>query len=180
MNLSETFRKQWPHDFGLVYSVTLGTEGLQAMLSVRNEGKEAFEFQFLLHTYFHVKDISATSVTGLLGVSYVDKVLNATEHQQSNNEIRFEGEVDRVYTSIPQDTTSILEGGKPSLDVTRDNLVDTVVWNPWIQKSAGMADFGPKEGYKNMVCVEVGAVDGFQTLEAGDSWEGGMIVKAHL
>jgi len=25
------------------------------MLTVRNEGKEAFEFQMLLHTYFRVK-----------------------------------------------------------------------------------------------------------------------------
>jgi len=33
----------------------LGTKGLQTMLNVRNEGKEAFEFQFLLHTYFRVK-----------------------------------------------------------------------------------------------------------------------------
>lgn len=116
----------------------------------------------------------------MLGTTYIDKVLDATTHQESSHEIRIAGEVDRVYKSISQDTTTVLENGKPSFDVVRDNLVDTVVWNPWIQKSAGMADFGPKDGYKKMICVEVGAVDGFQKLEAGDTWEGGMLVKAHL
>lgn len=53
--LSEEAKKAWPYDFGLVYSVTLGKDGLQTMLNVRNEGKEAFEFQMLLHSYFRVK-----------------------------------------------------------------------------------------------------------------------------
>lgn len=54
-NLSEETQKAWPYAFGLVYSVTLGRQSLQTMLNVRNEGKEAFEFQMLLHTYFKVK-----------------------------------------------------------------------------------------------------------------------------
>jgi len=53
--LTEETRKAWPYAFGLVYSVTLGANSLQTMLNVRNEGKEAFEFQMLLHTYFKVK-----------------------------------------------------------------------------------------------------------------------------
>lgn len=55
--LSAEAKKAWPYEFGLVYSVTLGKDGLQTMLNVRNEGKEAFEFQMLLHTYFKV-DVS--------------------------------------------------------------------------------------------------------------------------
>lgn len=51
-NLSEEHKKAWPYEFGLVYSVTLGKDGLQTMLNVRNQGKEPFEFQMLLHTYF--------------------------------------------------------------------------------------------------------------------------------
>lgn len=43
-----------------------------------------------------------------------------------------------------------------------------------------MSDFAPKEAFHNMVCVEVGAVDGWQSLEAGATWEGGQIVKALL
>jgi glucose-6-phosphate 1-epimerase len=85
-----------------------------------------------------------------------------------------------VYKSIKQDITSILQDGKPRLDVQRDRLVDSVVWNPWIEKAKGMSDFEPNDGYKNMVCVEVGAVDGWQKLEPGETFEGGQIVKSHL
>lgn len=106
-------------------------------------------------------------------------MLNATEHQQSSPNLSIAGEVDRVYKSIKQDTTSIVEDGKPSLDVTRDGLEDSVVWNPWIEKSKGMGDFEPKDGYKTMVCVEVGSVDGWKTLESGETWEGGQVLSAH-
>ena len=52
--LSEDAKKQWPYEFGLVYSVTLGSGGLQTMLNVTNQGQQAFEFQMLLHSYFAV------------------------------------------------------------------------------------------------------------------------------
>lgn len=41
-----------------------------------------------------------------------------------------------------------------------------------------MADFKPAEGYKEMICVEAGAVAGWQKLEAGEAWEGGQIISA--
>jgi glucose-6-phosphate 1-epimerase len=53
--LSDDARKAWPLDFGLVYSVTLSKESLQTVITVRNEGEESFEFQFLLHTYFKIQ-----------------------------------------------------------------------------------------------------------------------------
>ncbi|KXT17202.1 hypothetical protein AC579_325 [Pseudocercospora musae] len=178
-NLAAEAKKAWPYEFGLVYSVTLGKDGLQTMLNVRNQGKESFEFQMLLHSYFSVPDISKTAITGLGSVTYIDKMLNATEQQQTDPQLKITGEIDRVYKSIKQDTTSIVVDGKPHLDVVRDNLEDSVVWNPWIEKAKGMGDFEPKDGYKNMVCVEVGAVDGWQKLEPGETFEGGQILKAH-
>ena len=46
-----------------------------------------------------------------------------------------------------------------------------------MDKSKGMADFGPEDGYKKMVCVETGSVAAWNTLEAGDTWEGGQRIK---
>ena len=43
-----------------------------------------------------------------------------------------------------------------------------------------MSDFEPKDGWKNMVCVEVGAVEGWTRVEPGDTFEGGMRVKCHV
>jgi len=179
-SISEESRKAWPLDFGLVYSVTLSKDSLQTVITVRNEGEESFEFQFLLHTYFRVNDISKVTVNGLGSVEYVDKVLDATSHTQTDPSLKFNGEVDRVYKNISIDTTSILEDGKPRFDVIRDNIKDTVTWNPWIEKAKAMGDFSPDDGYKNMVCVEVGAVDGWQKLEKGEVFEGGMLVKSLL
>lgn len=53
--LSEEFRKAWPYEFGLVYSVTLTKDALVTSLQVTNEGKENFEFQVLMHTYLRVQ-----------------------------------------------------------------------------------------------------------------------------
>nr|POE64972.1 glucose-6-phosphate 1-epimerase [Quercus suber] len=53
--LSAESKKAWPFDFALVYSVTLGKDGLQTMLNVQNKGEKSFDFQMLLHTYFRVK-----------------------------------------------------------------------------------------------------------------------------
>lgn len=145
---------------------------------MRNEGQQAFDFQFLLHTYWAVKDIGKVRVKGLGSVTYVDKVLNATEHQQSTDELAIAGEVDRVYRDIKTDTTSILEDGKPRLDITRDNLADTVVWNPWTQKAAAMSDFAPDDAFTKMICVEVGCVSDWVKLESGDTFEAGQVAKA--
>ncbi|KAK3674029.1 hypothetical protein LTR78_006232 [Recurvomyces mirabilis] len=178
--ISDDAKNAWPYDFSLVYSVTLAKDGLQTMLNIQNKGDKSFEFQMLLHTYFRIDDISKVSINGLGSTSYIDKMLNATTQTQTDPTVRITGEVDRVYTDIKQDTTSILQDGKPRLDVVREGLSDSVVWNPWIEKAKGMSDFEPKDGYKKMIAVEVGAVDGWQKLEPGETFEGGMICKAHL
>ena len=53
-NLSAEAKKAWPYEFGLIYSITLGTDGLETSMCVRNEGATSFEFQLLLHTYLRV------------------------------------------------------------------------------------------------------------------------------
>jgi len=41
-----------------------------------------------------------------------------------------------------------------------------------------MSDFEPKDGYKAMIAVEVGSVQGWQKLDPGETFEGGMVAKA--
>jgi glucose-6-phosphate 1-epimerase len=72
----------------------------------------------------------------------------------------------------------IKEGGKETFSIVRDNLNEIVVWNPWEAGAKATADFEPKDGYKEMVCVEAGAVKGWVKLEGGESWEGGQVVTA--
>lgn len=71
---------------------------------------------------------------------------------------------------------TISESGTQRFRIVRDNLDQVVVWNPWIEKSESMKDFSPKDGYKNMVCVEPGSVKGWQKLEAGDAFEAAQMI----
>ena len=88
------------------------------------------------------------------------------------------GETDRVYTpnAPASEPISVVEAGKTTFSIVRDSLGNVVVWNPWAEKAAALADFAPKDGFKNMVCVEPGAVSGFQTLEPGDAFEGAQTI----
>jgi galactose mutarotase-like enzyme len=58
--ITEEFRKAWPYEFGLVYSVTLSPDNLETSLQVQNKGSESFDFHVLLHNYFKVP-VSCTS-----------------------------------------------------------------------------------------------------------------------
>ncbi|KAH8428509.1 D-hexose-6-phosphate mutarotase [Aspergillus melleus] len=181
--LSSEFQNAWAYDFGLVYSVTLTKEGLETSLQVQNKGSQNFDFQVLLHTYFAVEDISQIRVQGLESKTYVDKTQNASVHTESSPAVAITQETDRVYQSLDPQVPIVVSSAadnKPLYSIAREGLNDVVVWNPWIEKAKGMADFGPDEAYKNMICVEAGSVAGWQTLEAGDSWVGGQTIRPRL
>jgi glucose-6-phosphate 1-epimerase len=200
-NLDDTARQLWPYKFGLLYSVTLSPENLSTALVITNEGDVPFEFQTLLHTYFRIKvlryslfhsfprlrvtnanaslqDISSVQVTGLEDSPFHDKVDGVKGKTQSSDPIAFSGETDRVYTPVkgPGHPVVISDGGAAKFRIVRDNLDDVVVWNPWTDKAAGMADFQPKDGWKNMVCAEAGAVSSWHQLEKGDAFEGAQTI----
>ena len=49
----------------------------------------------------------------------------------------------------------MLQDGKPRLDVIRDNLEDTVVWNPWME--GAKPGLGVQE-FRNMIAIGCGKV----------------------
>ena len=151
------------------YLVTVGA-GLELELRVRNNSTVSeFTFENCLHTYFTVGNIATTSITGLKGVNYRDKVDNFAEKTETNEAIQITSEVDRVY----MDTTSAVEIRDQKLRrtilVEKQDSFSTVVWNPWIEKAKQMSDFGDEE-YKAMVCVESGNVGKNRiTLKSGET-----------
>ncbi|CEL10689.1 Putative Possible apospory-associated protein c (AFU_orthologue; AFUA_4G08880) [Aspergillus calidoustus] len=177
--LSNDTKSKWPYEFGLVYSVTLSREGLGTSLQVRNQGSENFEFQVLLHTYLAIEDISTIQIKSLQGKSYIDKVLNATEHTETATTLQIASETDRVYKGLDPAVPIVVSSASNGdlFSITREGLTDAVIWNPWIEKAKGMGDFSPDDGYKKMVCVEAGAVSSWTALEAGESWEGGQFIR---
>jgi len=179
-NLSEESKQAWPYAFGLIYSVTLSRDGLSTSIVVQNDGDKAWEFQTLMHTYFRVKDISAVSVSGLESSSYIDKTTSPISTATSDTEpVVITSTTDRVYTPAdgPNAPVAINEDGKKKFTIVRDNLNQVVVWNPF-EGAASIGDFSPKDGYKEMICVEAGAVKGWIELGPRETWEGSQIITA--
>lgn len=137
------------------YIVTVGSS-LTLELVVTNTADTPFTFENCLHTYFQIGDIKQAKVSGLQGARYRDQLL-AEEFTESAESISFAAETDRVYL----DTAATVEIIDPALGrsivVRKSGSQSTVVWNPWIEKSQRMPDFGDEE-YQHMVCVESGNV----------------------
>ncbi|ODQ65369.1 galactose mutarotase-like protein [Nadsonia fulvescens var. elongata DSM 6958] len=180
-NLSEETRAQWPHDFTLLFTVVLEEDKLTTSLEVQNNELEgSWDFNALFHTYFRVNDITKVKVHGLTGVSAYDQLTQKSYSETKNDGIIFTEEYDRIYNGTGPNDISITDDCKTLITIESNNINDTVVWNPWIKKSDGMADFSPKDGWKKMVCVERGSVVDWVNLKAGSTWEGSQIFKACL
>jgi D-hexose-6-phosphate mutarotase len=139
------------------YIVTVN-ESLTLQLAVTNNSPDdIFSFENCLHTYFEVGDIKAVSVKGLKGVSYLDKVEGFAQKTESEDAIRFNSEVDRVYLNTTGAVDIVDQKLKRTIRVEKQGSVSTVVWNPWVAKAQQMPDFGNEE-FEHMVCVESGNV----------------------
>lgn len=164
--------KLWPSDFSLVLTVELGSESLKTAIEVNNPSKtEELKFNWLFHTYLKIEDIEDTFVSNLVGMKLYDQLLQET-YVDKHPVVTFHEEKDLVYKNIDDERViQVVRRGEPVHTVKRHNLPDTVVWNPWIEKSKSMADFEPKNGYEKMLCVEPGHVHDLITLGPGESWE---------
>jgi glucose-6-phosphate 1-epimerase len=144
-------RALWPHGFALEIEISIG-ETLEVALFSQNTGDQPMILTQGLHTYFRVGDIHQAQVLGLAGYDYIDKVGETAERTQSGP-INFDGPVNRIYL----DTADELVIDDPALDrrihIERQGSRSAVVWNPWIEQSRSMADFGDDE-YEGMLCVE--------------------------
>jgi D-hexose-6-phosphate mutarotase len=150
----EETRRAWGQAFALRMRVTFGRE-LEMRLELTNRGSGELAAEEALHTYFAVGDVRQTSVRGLDGVRYIDKVDGMKEKMQAGA-IRIEGETDRVYVGTRGEVTiedPSWKGGGRRIVVSKEGSADTVVWNPWVAKAKAMADFGDEE-WPGMICVE--------------------------
>lgn len=152
---SDGTRKWWPHEFRLVCRATFGV-ALKLELTVSNTDAVPFSFEEALHAYFRVGDAVSATVQGLDGTRYIDKVDHFAEKPQAGD-IHLTGETDRVYLSTSHDVEIVDPMLNRRLLIHKENSRNTVVWNPWAEKSSTLADLGPGE-WKNFICVETANV----------------------
>jgi glucose-6-phosphate 1-epimerase len=157
----------FPYAFTARLRVALG-QSLGLEFSVTNRDAQPFEFEEALHSYFGVGDVTRTSVRGLEGARYVDKVREQGVFTEGTRELRFVAETDRVYQSTATCTIDD-HAGKRAIIVEKENSAATVVWNPWRERAAQMSDLGA-EAWPGMLCVESANVGKTRvTLGAGAS-----------
>uniref|UniRef100_H2Y003 Galactose mutarotase n=2 Tax=Ciona intestinalis TaxID=7719 RepID=H2Y003_CIOIN len=85
---------------------------------------------------------------------------------EQDTEVKISINVDRVYTDTNHHVVTHA-GGR--IQVEKEGLPDTVLWNPWIEKSQAMSDFN-NDGWMNMVCVEPGFVGKRKMLGVGEEF----------
>lgn len=164
-DVAEPLRDVFPHEFSASYTVTVGQE-LTMSLTVTNTGSTAFEFEEALHTYLSVGDSRRVSIEGLDGARYFDKV--AQEDRTQSGAVRITDETDRVYHSDAKVQVKDPALGR-TIHVSKEGSANTVVWNPWVEKSRAMKDFADDE-WQSMVCVETANVlDHAVRLDAGEA-----------
>lgn len=138
-----------PRDYNLEMHVTMGrTLILQLIVTA---GDAPIRFEEGLHTYFAVGDIKQASVEGVEGAAYTDRVTDQGGTQ--DGAVRFTGETDRVYESRQFLARINDPAWGRTIQIEKVGSAQTVIWNPWIDKSKAMADFGDDE-WTGMVCVE--------------------------
>lgn len=144
-------RALWDFAFDLELVVTVGST-LTIALTTRNTGATPLSINQALHTYFATSDIHQTTVQGLAGGSYINKVQNFAVCQQEGD-VTFTGETDRIYTDTTADSVIVDGVTGRTIRITKQGSASTVVWNPWSEKEKNIVDMAAGE-HRQMLCVE--------------------------
>jgi glucose-6-phosphate 1-epimerase len=145
-------RRQLSYPHLLSMTITIG-ETLKIDLATTNKASHPFVVGEAFHTYFNVSDISNVHVKGLEDALYSDKVF-AYERRVEKNDVRFNGEFDRVYLNTTADCVVEDIGYNRRIRVSKSGSQSTIVWTPWADKAAQMGDMGAPDEWRTMVCVE--------------------------
>jgi glucose-6-phosphate 1-epimerase len=136
----------------LAFHVAIGAQ-LEMELEVRNTAVMEHTFEEALHTYFAVSDIHQVSLDGLEGTEYIDKADNFARKRRPDLPIRIDRYTDQVHVN----TTGACVIHDPAwarrIVIEKSGSSTTVVWNPWSDKTPGLADMAPDE-WPGMFCVE--------------------------
>lgn len=138
--------------FFLTYTVTAGAE-LKLALKVENRGDKTMHFEEALHSYFAVQNVREIAIKGLANTEYLDKTDGFKRKLEQENRLILTEETDRPYVNTEAQVNVEDPLMKRTISITKMNSRTTVLWNPWSELSATMADMST-DGWKHMVCVE--------------------------
>ena len=161
-------RALWSHSFALELTVCVRGDRLDVELAVSNTGDSAFDFMAALHTYLRVAEVEAARLTGLHGCRYED-FTSGTTHLDEADAVRVDREIDRIYTGAGGPLA--LAEAQRQLRIEAANFPEVVVWNPWQEKAAAMADLQAAD-FRRFLCVEAALIGEPVRLAAAEQWWG--------
>ena len=147
---SDATRALWQHAFDLRLHIRVGAT-LSLALTTTNTGDSPFTFTDAFHPYFAVREIMDAEVKGLAGAAVEDRLAKRS-YTQSADPLVIRSETDAIFTPASP-SVALLENGRPRLTVAFKGTDRLVVWNPWIDKSHRLEDFGDNE-FRRMICLE--------------------------
>ena len=156
MRLPQAGTQAWPYVTPAEIHVTVG-KALEVELLTRNAGAEPVVIGQALHAYFHVGDVRRVRIQGLDGLPYVDKTDGGRRKMQTGA-LDIAGEVDRIYLESRSDCLIEDPVLNRRIRIHKSGSASTILWNPWAEKSAMLADLGP-DAYLRMLCVESANAD---------------------
>lgn len=165
----EATRALWPHAFRLELTLMLEADRIDLELCVANTGEESFSFTGALHTYVRTVQVEDVSLEGLYGHDYRDSADGDSVRRETGTHLIIEREVDRVYRNVRR--PQLLQAANLSLGIQSQGFHDVVVWNPWVEKCAQLADM-PPDGWRHMLCIEAAVADTPAVVPAGEEWYG--------
>ena len=157
LGLIETNKSEelWQQAFALELEITVGNS-LTLELITRNTGNEVFSITQAFHTYFQVGNIKQVKVLGLENTKYFDKLDEGVQKAQIGA-VTVSEEVDRIYTGVQNVLIIDDSAFDRRIRISSTGSKSAVVWNPWIETSAKMADL-ENDDYLRFLCVEAGNV----------------------
>lgn len=140
------------------FSVTVADTLTMKLTAANDSCDDTLELEACLHSYFHVGDINAVSLTGLEEAPFDDFAFgaNGARSDADSSPLHFIEETNRVYPHNSATVEIHDEKLRRVIRVEKHNSQSTVVWNPWTTQKLP-DDFDPAE-HKHMVCVESGNV----------------------
>jgi len=167
-------RKWWPHEFRAEQRITISSH-LQMELTATNTGAVPLTFQEALHTYYRVGNVRYVRLVGLDHLSYLDNTEGNIEKLQYGDNT-FTQRIDNAYLNTEAELELIDSSLKRRIRIAKQNSHNTVVWNPWAELAAGMADLGDE--WPHFVCVEAANIRANAvTLQPGEQHTMTAIIK---
>lgn len=137
----------WPYAFAFRLEMVVGSE-LRLSMTAENCSVEAAPFAFAFHTYFAVPNVADVRVTGLEGLTFIDKTDNFTRKRQ-DGDVRINTVTDRIYLDVPARQTMNSTDGSVKIE---SDAKCSVIWNAWTNDK-NIVDLG-EGNHVGYLCVE--------------------------